>query len=125
MDRSLQAFPSALQSLSLYEYSGELVDSNRGFVEYADLFKWLFEVYKYLLGIVEHSRVGVDNTILFFDIFFLGSSNESHLVVFKESPELQSFKGRMELVRMPYRLDYLEEQKIYDEQISDGSVGKH
>src|SRR5438045_9365598 len=26
MDRSLQALPAALQSLSLYEYSGELVD---------------------------------------------------------------------------------------------------
>ncbi len=125
MDRSLQALPSALQSLSLYEYSGELVDSNRGIVEYSDLLKRPLEAYKYLLGTVEHSQVGLDNTILFFDLIFIGSSNESHLAVFKEVPEFQSFKGRIELIRMPYLLDYQEEQKIYEEQVSGGAVAKH
>jgi serine protein kinase len=125
MDRSLGALPSALQSLSLYEYSGELVDSNRGLIEYSDLLKRPLEAYKYLLGTVEHSQVGVDNTILYLDTVFIGSSNESHLAVFKEIPEFQSFKGRIELVRMPYLLDYREEQRIYQEQISDGTVGKH
>jgi predicted Ser/Thr protein kinase len=125
MDRSLAGLPSALQSLSLHEYSGELVDSNRGIIEYSDLLKRPLEAYKYLLGTVEHSQVGVDNSILFLDTVFIGSSNESHLAVFKEIPEFQSFKGRIELVRMPYLLDYQEEQKIYEEQISDGAVGKH
>jgi predicted Ser/Thr protein kinase len=125
MDRSLGALPAALQSLSLYEYSGELVDANRGVIEYSDLLKRPLEAYKYLLGTVEHANVGVDNTILFLDTFFVGSSNESHLAVFKEIPEFQSFKGRIELVRMPYLLDYLEEEKIYAESIRDGSVGKH
>src|SRR5439155_3679222 len=93
MDRSLQALPAALQSLSLYEYSGELVDANRGVIEYSDLLKRPLEAYKYLLGTVEQSRVAVDNTILFLDLIFIGSSNESHLAVFKEIPEFQSFKG--------------------------------
>ena len=125
MDRSLGALPAALQSLSLYEYSGELVDANRGIIEYSDLLKRPLEAYKYLLGTVEHASVGVDNTILYLDAFFIGSSNESHLSVFKEVPEFQSFKGRIELVRMPYLVDYIDEQRIYAEQISDGSVGKH
>src|SRR5205085_3724112 len=103
----------------------ELVDANRGIVEYSDLLKRPLEAYKYLLGTVEHAQVGVENTILFLDMLFIGSSNESHLAVFKEIPEFQSFKGRIELVRMPYLLDYQEEQKIYQEQISDGIVGKH
>ena len=34
------------------------------------------------------------------------SSNEGYLAAFKEIPEFQSFKGRMELVRAPYLLDY-------------------
>ncbi len=125
MDRSLSALPAALQSLSLYEYSGELVDANRGILEYSDLLKRPLEAYKYLLGTVEHAQVGVDNTILFLDTLFIGSSNESHLAVFKEIPEFQSFKGRIELVRMPYLLDYLDEERIYAESIRDGSVGKH
>jgi predicted Ser/Thr protein kinase len=125
MDRSLAALPSALQSLSLYEYSGELVNANRGLIEYSDLLKRPLEAYKYLLGTVEQSRVGVDNNILFLDMVFIGSSNESHLAVFKEIPEFQSFKGRLELVRVPYLLDYLSEERIYREQVRPGSVGKH
>ena len=125
MDRSLGALPTALQSVALYEYSGELVDGNRGVIEYADLLKRPLEAYKYLLGTVEHAEVGVQNTILFVDEFFIGSSNESHLAVFKEVPEFQSFKGRLELIRVPYILDYEAERKIYEEQISDSGVGKH
>jgi predicted Ser/Thr protein kinase len=120
MDRSLGALPSALQSLSLHEYSGELVDANRGLIEYSDLLKRPLEAYKYLLGTVEHAQVDVDNTILFIDMVFVGSSNEGHLAVFKETPEFQSFKGRLELVRMPYLLDYREEQRIYELQL-DGA----
>jgi predicted Ser/Thr protein kinase len=125
MDRSLAALPPALQSLSLYEYSGELVDANRGIIEYSDLLKRPLEAYKYLLGTVEQSRVPVDNSILFLDMVFIGSSNESHLAVFKEIPEFQSFKGRLELIRVPYLLDYAVEERIYREQIKPGSVGKH
>ena len=125
MDRSLAALPAALQSLSLHEYSGELVDANRGLIEYADLLKRPLEAYKYLLGTVEHAHVGVDNSILYLDEIFIGSSNESHLAVFKEIPEFQSFKGRIELVRMPYLLDYQQEARIYGEQITESAVGKH
>ncbi|HWE30549.1 MAG TPA: serine protein kinase PrkA [Polyangia bacterium] len=125
MDRSLGALPTALQSMALYEYSGELVDGNRGLIEYADLLKRPLEAYKYLLGTVEHAEVAVQNTIVFCDEFFIGSSNESHLAVFKEVPEFQSFKGRLELIRVPYILDYEQERKIYEEQIHDGAVGRH
>ncbi|HEY2743550.1 MAG TPA: serine protein kinase PrkA, partial [Polyangia bacterium] len=125
MDRSLGALPTALQSVALYEYSGELVDGNRGIIEYSDLLKRPLEAYKYLLGTVEHAEVAVQNTIVFCDEFFIGSSNESHLAVFKEVPEFQSFKGRLELIRVPYILDYEQERKIYEEQIHDGAVGRH
>ncbi len=125
MDRTLQSLPPALQSLSLHEYGGELVEANRGLIEYADLLKRPLEAYKYLLGTVEQARVPVDSTILYLDLVFIGSSNESHLAVFKEMPEFQSFKGRLELVRVPYLLDYLAEEKIYREQIAPERVGKH
>ncbi len=125
MSRSFTALPSALQALSLYEYGGELVDANRGMIEYADLLKRPLEAYKYLLGTVEHGSVHLENTILHLDTIFIGASNESHLAVFKEIPEFQSFKGRLELLRMPYLLDYLDEQKIYEEQVSPTSVDKH
>src|SRR5205814_2344368 len=91
MDRSFGSLPSALQSVSLFEYQGELVDANRGLIEYSDLLKRPLEAYKYLLGTVEQSHVSLDNVILYLDTIFIGSSNESHLAVFKEIPEFQSF----------------------------------
>ncbi len=125
VDRSVAALPAALQSMSLFEYTGELVDANRGLIEYSDLLKRPLEAYKYLLGTVEHAQVGLETAILHFDMVFIGSSNESHLAVFKEVPEFQSFKGRLELIRVPYILDYKQEQRIYDERIRPEATGKH
>ena len=125
VDRSVSALPPALQSMSLHEYGGELVDANRGLLEYADLLKRPIEAWKYLLGTVEHARVPVEDAILFLDVVFIGSSNESHLAVFKEVPEFQSFKGRMELIRVPYLLDHEVERTIYDEKLPPERGGKH
>jgi predicted Ser/Thr protein kinase len=125
MDRSLGALPASLQSVTLHEYAGELVDANRGLIEYADLLKRPLEAYKYLLGTVEHGNVPVDSSILYLDTVFIGASNEGHLAAFKEMPEFQSFKGRLELVRVPYLLEYPIEQRIYDEQLRPADIGKH
>jgi len=127
MDRSLASLPPALQSLTLYEYQGELVDGNRGVVDFADLLKRPIESYKYLLGTVEQGRVSLDVASLELDTVFIGSSNEGYLSAFKEIPEFQSFKGRMELVRVPYLLDYRVEQKIYEAQIkvAHAESGRH
>jgi serine protein kinase len=127
MDRSLASLPPALQSLTLYEYQGELVDGNRGVIDFADLLKRPLEAYKYLLGTVEQGRVSLDVASLELDTIFIGSSNEGYLSAFKEIPEFQSFKGRMELVRVPYLLDYKVEQRIYQAQIqaAHAESGKH
>ena len=117
MDRSLSSLPPALQSLTLYEVQGELVDGNRGVLDFADLLKRPLESFKYLLGTVEQGRTSIDVAVLEVDTVFIASSNEGYLAAFKELPEFQSFKGRMELVRAPYLLDYRQEQKIYEAHI--------
>src|SRR5690606_31669509 len=69
------------------------------------------------------------NAILHLDQLFLASSNEKHLNAFKEYQDFTSFKGRMDLVKMPYLRDYKVEQAIYDEQVRTGGmqgmVGPH
>jgi len=125
VDRSVAALPAVLQSVALHEYQGELVEANRGLIEYSDLLKRPLETYKYLLGTVEHAKVPLDGAILHLDMLFVGSSNESHLAVFKEIPEFQSFKGRLELVRVPYLLDVNVERRIYEEKVRPQGVGKH
>jgi predicted Ser/Thr protein kinase len=124
-DRSLAALPTALQSISLFELDGDLVQANRGIIDYPDLLKRPIEAYKYLLTTVEDGRVVLDQTNLFFDLVFIGSSNETHLNAFMEGPDWMSFKGRMELVRVPYLLEYPSERRIYDMQIKPAQVSKH
>jgi len=125
VDRSFQALPAALQSVSLREYGGEVVCANRGLIEYSDLLKRPLEAYKYLLTTVERASVSLPSATLFLDLVFIGTSNEIHLSAFKEIPEFQSFKGRLELVRVPYLLDFSQEQQIYTERITEAAGQRH
>ena len=124
-DRSLGALPRVLQNLNLFEPSGDLVDANRGMVEYNDLLKRPVETFKYILATCEKSNVALANSILYLDELFIASSNEKHLNAFKEFPDFQSFKGRMELVKAPYIRSHLVERQIYDEQLTRGAITKH
>ncbi|MGQ0506722.1 MAG: PrkA family serine protein kinase [Myxococcaceae bacterium] len=124
-DRSQANLPAALHNLVLYEPHGALVSANRGLIEYSDLLKRPLEAFKYLLGASETGEVPLEPFILQLDEILIASSNEKHLAAFKELPDFASFKGRIELVRVPYLRRYKVEQQIYDAQITATTVGKH
>ncbi|KAB2899063.1 MAG: serine protein kinase PrkA [Kofleriaceae bacterium] len=124
-DRSLAALPPSLQSVALYEYGGELVGANRGMIEFDDLLKRPLEAYKYLLVTVERGAVALSSANLFLDLVFVGSTNEVHLSAFKEIPDFASFKGRLELVRVPYILDVRHEQTLYADKLREAAGGRH
>src|SRR5690606_21962284 len=83
------------------------------------------EAFKYLLGASETAEVPMEHFILQLDEVLIASANEKHLAAFKELPDFASFKGRIELVRVPYLRRYKVEQQIYDTQVTATSVGKH
>jgi serine protein kinase len=124
-DRSVAALPASLQSIALFEYGGEVVGANRGMLEFDDLLKRPVEAYKYLLTTVERAAVSLPNATLFLDLLFIGSSNEIHLSAFKEIPDFPSFKGRLELVRVPYILDVRHEQRLYAEKLFEAAGDRH
>ena len=124
-DRTQLNVPAPLHSTVLFEPHGPLVHANRGLIEYADLLKRPLEAFKYLLGFSETSEVPLEPFVLQLDEVLIASSNEKHLSAFKELPDFASFKGRIELVRVPYLRRYKVEQEIYDAQITATSVGKH
>lgn len=122
MDQALAALPASLKNLSLFEPSGDLVDANRGLVNYNDLLKKPIDAFKYLLATCEKGTVALPSAILHLDCVFFASSNEKHLKAFKEYPDFASFKGRMDLVRMPYLRSYEVERHIYDEHLEAGGL---
>ena len=124
-DRSLSALPPSLQSVSLFEYGGEVVGANRGMIEYDDLLKRPLEHYKYLLTTVERAALSMQSATLFLDLVFVGSCNDIHLSAFREIPDFQSFKGRIELVRVPFILDVRHEEMLYQERLREAAAGRH
>ncbi len=118
-NRSLTALPPTLQNVTLFEPYGDLIDANRGILEFNDLLKRPVEAYKYILSTCEKATVSLDSIMAFLDVLFLGSTNEKHLAAFKELPDFATYKGRIELLKVPYLLDYHDESKIYEEQIKN------
>jgi len=124
-DRTLSALPPSLQSVSLFEYGGEVVGANRGMIEFDDLLKRPLEHYKYLLTTVERAALALTSSTLFLDLVFVGSCNDIHLAAFREIPDFQSFKGRIELVRVPFILDVRHEEALYQERLREAAGSRH
>jgi predicted Ser/Thr protein kinase len=124
-DRTLTALPPSLQSVSLHEYGGEVVGANRGMIEFDDLLKRPIEHYKYLLTTVERAALSMTSATLFLDLAFVGSCNDIHLAAFREIPDFQSFKGRIELIRVPFILDVRHEEALYRERLREAAGGRH
>lgn len=124
MDQSLGHLPTSLHNISLFELQGDLVNGNRGIVEFNDLLKRPIESFKYLLAALESSYINVGAAIAFLDVLWLGTSNETQFDAFKEFPDFGSFRVRMEPIRVPYLLRVSEEQRIYDWHLSTITMEK-
>lgn len=119
MDKRISALPPSLQSLNLFSMGGEMVMANRGIVEFSDLLKRPVDAFKYLLMTMETKSINLGGILSELDIFFIGSSNELQFSNFKQNPDYKSFKGRFNIIKVPYLLSYREEMKIYKEQIKN------
>ncbi|MGQ0613040.1 MAG: PrkA family serine protein kinase [Planctomycetaceae bacterium] len=117
-DMTLVNLPPALQNLRLYEVGGDLVDANRGLVEFSDILKRPLELNKYLLTTTEKGTLRIPGAMAYVDLVMIGSANEKQLDAFKTDPNFTSFKGRMELVLVPYLLEYEKEMEIYRDQLA-------
>jgi predicted Ser/Thr protein kinase len=124
-DRTLASLPPSLQSVSLHEYGGEVVGANRGLIEFDDLLKRPLEHYKYLLTTVERAALSMTSATLFLDLVFTGSCNDIHLAAFREIPDFQSFKGRIEFVRVAFILDVRHEEALYRARLREAAAGRH
>jgi predicted Ser/Thr protein kinase len=117
-DRSLAALPASLQAITLYEAKGELVEAAGGLLEFSDLLKRPLDAFKYLQLSIETGEVALTQQNVQLNTVMMGSANELHLDAFREHPEFASFRGRLDLIRVPYLRNYKEEQSIYDSHVA-------
>ncbi|MGZ3698228.1 MAG: PrkA family serine protein kinase, partial [Bdellovibrionota bacterium] len=124
-NKSMSSLPASLQSINLFSLSGDLVDGNRGMIEYSDLLKRPVDSFKYLLTACETGSVNVATSIAYLDAVMMGSTNEVQLDAFKEFPDFTSFKARIELIRVPYLLNVNQEREIYATHLRQMAGEKH
>lgn len=93
--------PASLLNLNLFQLAGDLVDGNRGLIEYSDLLKRPIDTYKYLLGACETGSVSVGPAIAYLDTVMIASSNELQLDAFKDFPDFSSFKAESNSFECP------------------------
>lgn len=126
-DRSYASLPPSVGGQVLYACQGDLVDGNRGVITYSDLLKRPYEHYKYLLTATESGQVALDHVVLGLDVVFTGSANDLNLLEFRtlRAGEYQSLRARLELIAVPYLLDYRVERRVYQEQVGDLLRGIH
>jgi predicted Ser/Thr protein kinase len=117
-DRSLAALPASLQAITLYEAKGELVEAAGGLLEFSDLLKRPLDAFKYLQLSIETGEVALSQQNVQLNTVMMGSANELHLDAFREHPEFASFRGRLDLIRVPYLRNYKEEQAIYNSHVA-------
>ncbi|MBE7463255.1 MAG: serine protein kinase PrkA [Planctomycetes bacterium] len=117
--------PPALQGLQLLELSGELIDASGGIVEYSDVLKRPLELNKYLLNTCERGSISLHGVVAHLNTVLMGTCNEKYLSAFKANPDFTSFKGRIELVRMGYLLEWRKEREVYRDFIEELRGERH
>lgn len=113
MDQNYANLPTVLHTISFHQAEGELVEANRGMIEFSDFLKRPLESFKYLISTIETNVLNLSSGPVSLDVAYIATTNEKHLDSFKTLPDFSSFKGRMELITVPYLLRTSLEQQIY------------
>jgi serine protein kinase len=122
---SLNGLPPVLQHETIVEAYGDLVEANGGLVEFSDFFKRPLEASKYLLTTAERGVLNLAGYTAQLNLVMFGTTNEQYLAAFKRDPAFASFKGRFELIRVPYLLEYKKEAQIYARHLGHLRGGRH
>ena len=117
--------PVMLQGMQMMDLSGELIEASGGVVEYSDFLKRNLELNKYLLSTVERGEVTLPGVLAKLNLVMIGTCNEKQLSAFKMTPDFTSYKGRIELVRAAYLLEWRKERSIYKPYIDEIRETRH
>ncbi len=105
-----------------YSYSGGLNRANQGVLEFVEMFKAPIKMLHPLLTATQESNyMGTENIgAIPFSGIILAHSNEAEWQSFKANKNNEAFIDRICVIKVPYCLRVMEEQKIY-EKLIEGS----
>jgi len=109
-----------------YSYSGALCRSNRGMMEFVEMFKAPIKVLHPLLTATQEGNYNGTEGLsgLPFDGIILAHSNESEWQTFKNNKNNEAFIDRVYIVKVPYCLRVSEEVRIYEKLLWESSLNE-
>jgi len=109
-----------------YSYSGGLCLSNRGVLEFVEMFKAPIKVLHPLLTATQEGNYkGTEGFgAIPFDGLVLAHSNEAEWQAFKNNRNNEAFLDRIYIVKVPYSLRVSDEIHIYEKLVSNSSLSQ-
>ena len=109
-----------------YSYSGGLCLSNRGILEFVEMFKAPIKVLHPLLTATQEGNYkGTEGFgAIPFDGLILAHSNEAEWQTFKNNRNNEAFLDRIYIVKVPYSLRVSDEIHIYEKLVENSSLVK-
>ncbi len=109
-----------------YSYSGGLCLSNRGVLEFVEMFKAPIKVLHPLLTATQEGNYkGTEGFgAIPFDGLILAHSNEAEWQAFRNNRNNEAFLDRIYIVKVPYCLRVSDEIKIYEKLVVNSSLGE-
>src|SRR5215218_8216785 len=120
--RKLETLPQ--NDPDAYSYSGGLNRANQGILEFVEMFKAPIKMLHPLLTATQEGNyVGTENIgAIPFSGMILAHSNEAEWQGFKNNKNNEAFVDRIYVIKVPYCLRVLEEQKIYEKLIRESEL---
>lgn len=120
--RKLEQF--AQDDPDAYSFSGGLCKSNRGLLEFVEMFKAPIKVLHPLLTATQEGNYNATegSASIPFDGIIMAHSNESEWLTFKNNKHNEAFLDRVYIVKVPYCLRVTEEIQIYKKLIANSSL---
>jgi serine protein kinase len=120
--RKLETF--AQNDSDAYSYSGGLNRSNQGILEFVEMFKAPIKMLHPLLTATQEGNyIGTENIgAIPFSGIVLAHSNEAEWQSFKSNRNNEAFIDRICVIKVPYCLRVMEEQKIYEKLIQNSEL---
>ena len=117
--RRLEMLPQ--NDADAYSYSGGLNRANQGILEFVEMFKAPIKMLHPLLTATQEGNyVGTENIgAIPFSGMILAHSNEAEWQGFKNNKNNEAFVDRIYVIKVPYCLRVLEEQRIYEKLIRE------
>lgn len=114
MDENYKYIANLMSSVNLVRYFGKYVRGNRGLVHYSDIFKKPANYLQHLLSAVEEHKMDFGEVGCDIDVMILGTTNLAEYQALRGDPLSKALRSRMRKIDVPYLLNYVDEEKIYN-----------